>query len=198
MTRTSKEPSADKHRKVEISSDRFLEIFNTLEGYIENRYCVPISISDIPFPFTGDLDGRRIWVDFKENVESAVFIVAHLFGHTVQWNVCSHARELGLKRPNEVRPSEIQKILAYEKEACGYSMQLMHDAGIFDSDAWLANFSACDLAFLEYFYKTGKRIDPIVFWKDDQPLVQAIQIPEFTPKKWISRQQGTVLALTDK
>src|SRR5262245_36957658 len=74
---------------------RFREVFNTLESYIERRYGVPVIISDVPDPFTGDLDGSEIHVDYANDVEASVFIIAHLFGHTVQWNLSEYARQIG-------------------------------------------------------------------------------------------------------
>ena len=39
------------------SEDRFREAFNTVEAYIERRYDLPVVISDVTDPYTGDLDG---------------------------------------------------------------------------------------------------------------------------------------------
>ena len=66
------------------SDERFREVFDTLEPYIERRYGVPVIIKDVPDPFTGDLDGTEIHVDYANDVESAVFIIAHLFGQFQQ------------------------------------------------------------------------------------------------------------------
>src|SRR6476469_5409931 len=96
------------------SDDRLREVFNLLEKHIEDRYAVPIRISDVPNPFTGDLDGAEIRVDYDEEIESALFILGHLFGHTVQWNTSEAAREIGYRLyPN---PSEemIRKLHDYE------------------------------------------------------------------------------------
>ena len=45
------------------------------------------------------------------------------------------------------------RLIAYEKEACEYSLQLFHEAGITHLDQWLADYAACDL--LLDFYRTG-------------------------------------------
>jgi hypothetical protein len=55
---------------------RLREVFNTLESYIERRYGIPVVISDVPDPFTGDLDGSEIRVDYANDVEASVFIIA--------------------------------------------------------------------------------------------------------------------------
>ena len=175
------------------ADERMREVFNHLERFIEHRYEVPIRISDVPNPFTGDLDGAEIQVDYAEDIESALFIVVHLFGHTVQWNTSEAAREIGYRLyPN---PSEEmqRKLHAYEHEACRYSMQLFHEAGVRDLDGWLSDYSACDFAFLIDFYKTGIKQPFKFYWKDGAPLLQPKPIPRFVPTRWISRSDGIVV-----
>ncbi|MEA2325931.1 MAG: hypothetical protein QOE68_890 [Thermoanaerobaculia bacterium] len=77
-----------------ISEDRFREVFN-VEKYLEERYELPVVITDVPHPFTGDLDGAEIRGDYDLSAEESVFILAHLFGHTVQWNRSAADREIG-------------------------------------------------------------------------------------------------------
>ena len=51
----------------------------------------------------------------------------------------------------------LDRVRRYETDACRLSMQLFHDAGVFDLDQWLTDFAACDYAYLEHFYRTGER-----------------------------------------
>ena len=67
-------------------------------GMIEDRWQIPVRIRDVPDPFTGDLDGAEIRIDFDLDTEDALFILVHLFGHTVQWNVSAEARAIALHR----------------------------------------------------------------------------------------------------
>jgi hypothetical protein len=175
------------------TDDRFRDIYNVLQPYIEERYGVPVLISDVANPFTGDLDGGEIHVDYDVGVEDAVFIIAHLFGHTVQWNLSAYNREIG--SAIQVNPSEerLRELYVYEREACRYSVQLFHDAGVHDVDQWLADFSACDFAYLEAFYRTGEKLPFRTFWKDSQPLLDPLPIPKFQPTHWVSRWKGTVV-----
>ncbi|MBS1150767.1 MAG: hypothetical protein H6Q89_2465 [Myxococcaceae bacterium] len=172
---------------------RMREAFNTLEQHIERRYGIPVRIRDVPNPFTGDLDGTEIHVDHDEDIESALFIIAHLFGHTVQWNTSEASREIGYKLyPN---PSEemIKKLHDYEYEACRYSMQLFHEAGVHDLDQWLSDYSACDFAYLLDFYRTNQKKPFKSFWKNGAPLLTPRPIPEFHPTKWVARGEGIVV-----
>ena len=175
------------------SDDRFREIYNSLQRYIEETYGIPVIISDVVHPFTGDLDGAEIHVDYDLPVEEAVFIIAHLFGHTVQWNLSAHAREIGAavqQNPSEERLSQLR---AYEREACRFSLQLFHDAGVRDVDQWVADFSACDFAYLEHFYRSGEKAPFRRFWRSGAPPLEPLAIPRFQPTRWVSRWQGTVV-----
>jgi hypothetical protein len=175
------------------SDERFREVFNILEPYIERRYGIPVIIKDVPDPFTGDLDGAEIHVDYQNDIENAVFIIAHLFGHTVQWNLSEYARRIGYEVPKDPSDEKLDELERYEREACRYSLQLFHDAGVTDLDQWVADFAACDFAYLRHFYKTGQKRPFREFWKDSQPKLEPLAIPEFQPHRWISRWEGIVV-----
>src|SRR5436190_7244091 len=113
------------------SEDRFRAAFNALEPYVERRYGIPVIIRDVTDPFTGDLDGAHIEVDYDQSVEDALFIIAHLFGHTVQWNTDPRARTIGMARIEKNASEELlREVSDYERTACRYSLQLFHEAGV--------------------------------------------------------------------
>jgi hypothetical protein len=174
------------------SDDRLREVFAVVERRIEDRWGVPVVISDVPHPFTGDLDGAEIKVDFELTIQDAVFILVHLFGHTVQWNVSADARAIGSERHDVWSDEDLRRTAAYEREACGYSLQLLHECGVWDLDQWISDFAACDCAYLMHLYRTGEKKDFRSFWRDDQALVAPAEIPEFQPQKWVTRW-GTVV-----
>jgi len=168
-------------------------VFNRLERMIEDRWSVPVRIRDVPNPFTGDLDGEQIMVDYDLDIEDAVFILIHLFGHTVQWNVSADRREVAFLAPATWTDDQLRAACDYEHEACRYSLQLLHDAGVHDLDPWISDFAACDLSYLMHFYKTGEKRAFRSFWRDDTPVMTPLAIPEFQPIQWLSRYQGTVV-----
>jgi hypothetical protein len=173
-------------------SDLFRDAFNRLEAYIERQYRLPVVITDVPDPFTGDLDGATIMVDYDLEAEEALFILVHLFGHTVQWNVSPGDRALGLlevRKPTDVLLAELER---YERDAARYSLQLFHDAGVTAFDQWLADFAACDIAYLMHFYRTGEKRAFRSFWRDGAPALTPLAIPSFQPTKWVTRS-GTVV-----
>lgn len=173
--------------------DRLRVVFNRLERLIEDRWAIPVRIQDVPNPFTGDLDGEQIMVDYDLEIEDAVFILIHLFGHTVQWNVSADRREVAFLAPATWTDDQLQAAVDYEQEACRYSLQLLHDAGVHDLDQWISDFAACDIRYLMHFYKTGERLPFRSFWQANAPLVTGLAIPEFHPTQWLSRYQGTVV-----
>jgi hypothetical protein len=172
---------------------RLRQVFDRVERMIEDRWAIPVRITDVPNPFTGDLDGEVIHVDHDIEIEDAVFILVHLFGHTVQWNVSERAREVGMARRERWTEEELAELGEYERQACRYSLQLLHEAGVRDLDQWVSNFAACDAAYLMHFYRTGEKRPFRAFWRDDAPRLEPLAIPDFTPTRWITRFDGTVV-----
>ena len=173
-------------------SDRFREVFNLIEAHIERCYGLPVVITDVPDPFTGDLDGATILVDYDIGAEDALFILVHLFGHTVQWNVSDAERTLGLLEVKDPSEELLAALARYEETAARYSLQLFHEAGVYDLDQWLADFAACDVSYLIHFYRTREKRPFREFWKDGTPLLTPLPIPPFRPAKWVTRS-GTVI-----
>ena len=177
-----------------MNEERFREAFNRIERWIEDRYAIPIRISDVPEPFTGDLDGAEIKVDHDVTAEDALFIVAHLFGHTVQWNLSERGRTLGVQSPDPgISEERLAELYQYELEAAQLSLTLFHDAGVTDLDQWVSDYFHCDWGYLAHFYRTGEKLPFKSFWTDGGPLIAAIPIPVFHPTCWRARSGGIVL-----
>lgn len=177
---------------MKASPERFAEIFGVIEPLIERRWGIPVSVRDVPHPFTGDLDGAQIQIDYDLDAEDALFILVHLFGHTVQWNISEEARFIG-RHPGPWDEALLARVKAYETDACRLSMQLFHDAGVRDLDQWLSDFAACDFAYLDHFYRTGEKRPFRSFWTDGNPVLQPLAIPAFSPQQWHTRIDGIVI-----
>ena len=176
-----------------VSEERFRQVFNAVEAYIERRYAVQVIISDVTDPFTGDLDGEHIAVDYDQSCEDALFIIIHLFGHTVQWNTDPRAREIGTVAPTAFDDASLAELRDYERTACRYSLQLLHSAGVHDLDQWMADFAECDWSYLSTFYLTGTKRPFRGFWRGGMPVIAPLAIPEFQPTRWRSRADGVVV-----
>ena len=170
-----------------MSTD-FKTAYDKVERHIEDRYQIPVSISDVLDPNTGDFDGMKIEVDYAQELDSALFVLVHLFGHTVQWNISEEYRKLGSDLSIGKGEDVLAKILEYEKNATRYSLQLMHDVGVKDLDQWVSDYFAADWKYLAHYYRTGEKLDFRTLIEPGKgALLAPLKIPEFKPQKWISR-----------
>ncbi|MBK7859101.1 MAG: hypothetical protein IPJ65_10880 [Archangiaceae bacterium] len=166
----------------------FKTAFDLIERRVEDRYGIPVSISDVLDPNTGDFDGMRIQVDYNQDLESALFVLVHLFGHTVQWNLSEEYRKLGTDVTPGKSDAMMARIYDYEKNATRYSLRLMHEAGVRDLDRWVSDWWSADWEFLKHFYQTGERLDFKRLLKPNHgELLTELEIPEFQPTQWVSR-----------
>jgi hypothetical protein len=163
------------------------------QKHIEGTYGIRVVTRDIPDPLTGDLNGDEIHIDYAVTSDQRLFLLAHLFGHTVQWNVDPSSFELGRQYKPPVSEDLIPAILAYEGEAASYGLALLHQIGITDIDRWFCEYTACDQAYLLHFYRTGEKKDFRSFWRNDAPDFEPKPIPKFTPTRRSLRMDGVVI-----
>src|SRR5882724_5389553 len=95
----------------------FVEYSARVEEYLQNSYGIRVVTLDIPDPLTGDLDGAEIHIDYAVSAEQRLFLLAHLFGHTVQWNVNPRAFEIGEPQDPPVREDLLPALMDYERQA---------------------------------------------------------------------------------
>jgi hypothetical protein len=81
-----------------------------------------------PTHLIGDLDGAHIHIDYAVTPEQRLFLLVHLFGHTVQWNVSPGAFELGRPVQLPVKQESRPAIIEYEEEAAGYASARLSNA----------------------------------------------------------------------
>jgi hypothetical protein len=170
----------------------FADYCKLVEERIERHYGIRIVTRDIPDPLTGDLDGAEIHVDYSLTPEQRLFLLAHLFGHTVQWNL--DPRASAMAQP-QIPVSErlLQPLLDYEAQAAGYGLALLHESGVTAIDQWFSDHSACDQAYLSHFYRTGEKRAFRSFWRDRTRRIEPRKVPPFTPTKQVSRMDGIVI-----
>jgi hypothetical protein len=161
--------------------------------HLENVYGIRVVTRDIPDPLTGDLNGSEIHIDYAVTPEQRLFLLGHLFGHTVQWNTNPALFELGQRYQPPVSEDLFPAIVAYEREAACYGLSLFHQIGITDIDRWFCNYTACDQAYLLHFYRTGDKGEFRSFWRSDAPAIEPKPIPKFTPTKRSLRADGIVI-----
>lgn len=164
-----------------------------IEALIQSAYGIRIVTRDVPDPLTGDLDGAEIHIDYAVTSEVRLFLLVHLFGHTVQWNVSPKAFEIGRPHTPPVPEPLLAAIVDYEREAAGFGLALLHQAGIHDADQWLADFTASDMDYLAHYYRTGEKGDFARFRRTRAPAIEPRPIPPFTPAKRVFRLDGIVI-----
>lgn len=152
---------------------------------------MPVSISDVLDPNTGDFDGVAIKVDYALELDLAFYILLHLFGHSVQWNLSEEHRRLGQDQTVPKSPQQMEQIRQYELDATRYSLQLCRDAGaepLGEIDRFVSDWFYADYKFLEHFYTTGERLDPRKLYEPGcGEVLTPLEIPAFTPQRWTSR-----------
>jgi hypothetical protein len=171
----------------------FGEYSRRVQHRLETAYGIRIVTRDIPDPLTGDLNGAEIHIDHAVTPEQRLFLLGHLFGHTVQWNTDPAAYELGQPRNAPIAGSLIPALMEYEVIAGQYALQLFHEAGVTGLDQWLADYTACDRAYLGNYYRTGHRRSFHSFWQDGTARIQPVAIPEFQLLTRAFRTDGVVI-----
>jgi hypothetical protein len=178
---------------MKVSNIPFADDCALVQQRIERVYGVRVVTRDIPDPLIGDLDGLEIHVDYAITAEQRLFLLAHLFGHTVQWNLDPGAFDIGKQYCPPVAEDLIPQIVEYESQAARYGLALCWDASIDGIESWFSAYSACDQAYLLHFYRTGEKKEFRSFWADNVPLVQPKRIPPFAPRRRTFRMDGVVL-----
>ncbi|HTX36889.1 MAG TPA: hypothetical protein VME43_17790 [Bryobacteraceae bacterium] len=171
----------------------FIEAGARVEALIVRRYGIPVITGAVGGSFVGDLDGAEIRIDPAAGAEQRLFLLGHLFGHTVQWNTDDDAFALGQPQTPPVSESLLPALLDYEREAASYGLALLAEAGAGPVEPWYSDFSACDLAYLMHYYRTGEKGDFRSFWRNGSPPLRAKPIPPFRPLRRVFRAGGVVI-----
>jgi hypothetical protein len=171
----------------------FADYCARVEQRIEKAYGVRVVTRDVPDPLTGDLNGAEIHIDYAVTPEQRLFLLAHLFGHTVQWNVNPGAFELGRPQAPPVSADSLPALMDYEREAARYALALLHEIGLTDTDQWFADYAACDASYLRHYYVTAEKREFLSFWREGTPRLQVLPVPQFTPMNRAFRSDGVVI-----
>jgi len=161
-------------------------IFQALVEHIEGAYSLKVNVGPVTGSYTGQFDGKELWVDLDHDPEEAVFILVHLFGHTVQWNLDEKLRQLGLA-VSGVNEEDLPRIYQYERQASQLGLALLEETGEFRLARWLSDCFGADWKFLPHFYRTGEKLRFERREGADEPLLSPLAIPTFVPQRWPPR-----------
>jgi hypothetical protein len=167
---------------------RYRATFTRVRDHVVGHYGIPVLLSDRLRCCTGCLTGAEITLRRGLDIDILLFLMAHLFGHTVQWNVSPERRAVGMRGDSLEIPREeenMQAIRTYETEACQYALALYHEVGISDLDGWLADWSQADWSYLQEAYRQGRcPSDYRAFFRPGAGHVAPKLIPAFVPRVW--------------
>lgn len=169
-----------------MNSIDYKTLFYSLKKCVEMNYRMQVTVGSVAGAYIGQFDGQEIWVDVEKNPEEAFFTLAHLFGHSVQWNVDEKTRRFGTEKV-EVKEEDLPGIYEYERQASQYGLAILEEAGCCGLAQWLTNYFESDWKFLKHFYLTGESVR---FDKDidtGKPVIKPLAIPKFTPQRWPAR-----------
>ncbi len=172
-------------------AERFGVPFAAARKRVTAGYGVACARSLIQGDYLGDLNGAEIRIGSWLDEQDSLFMLLHLFGHTVQWNT-QGIQEFDLRVGN-VPDATREAVTAYEREAARYAMGLLLETGFSDLGPWLADFSAADLRYLHHFYEMGERRGVEDFWRVGEPPIAPLEIPAFTPQALKWRWDGVVV-----
>jgi hypothetical protein len=150
-------------------------------GFIVHPRC------DVKDPNTGEFDGLNIWIEENQPIEQAFYVLLHLFGHSVQWNVDSELRELGLDVSSVKTPEELTRIYTYERQASEMALNLLHTIECGHLQQWISNWFNADWLWLKHLYETGESVDYLQYWVDDAETLSPAQVPTFSPQLFTAR-----------
>ena len=168
----------------------FQTAYNRLEHYIEARYGVPVRIGDVIDHNTGDFDGQNITLDHDLELDVALFVLIHLFGHTVQWNLSDSLRELGIASvtTRNPPPEMLARIHDYERDATRYGLSLLAGTGLSPLTRWASEWWRADWVYLQHLYRTGEKLDARSLLRPGEgDVLEPLEIPPFAPRRFVSR-----------
>src|SRR6476659_2971163 len=115
-----------------------------------------IEYRDLEPPRTGICDGLRIVIDPDVGFEMQCFLLLHLFGHSVARVAPSIWHKLEALQHTPDKAQFMRVLQAYEREAAGFALQLLHERGITDQDRWLSSFVHTDWRYVERYYELDR------------------------------------------
>ena len=141
------------------------------------KYGFVLEYRDLEPPRTGIFNGLKIVIDPDVGFEMQCFLLLHLFGHSVQWVAPSIEAKLHDLQHTTDQALFMKVLRAYEYEAAGFGMTLLHEAGVTSLDQWYSDFVATDWRYVERYYQTSALPDWHTCIQNDCPLIVPASIP---------------------
>lgn len=142
-------------------------------------------LSDQEQKKTGTFDGLEIVLHQGNDPQLQIFILLHLFGHSVQWVAPSLEDTLRGIQNKENMSKFMYFLRRYEFEAARFGLQLLHEAGITEADEWFAEMVDIDWQYVKTYYETGvvPNLDDIAAMPIDASRIEPLAIPELRHRR---------------
>jgi len=145
----------NEHTKVDyraITASSFRRYREVLTRYLTNKYNLTVIERGVvdSEEFIGSFNGKNIIVKSGLGDEHKLFLLAHLFGHCVQWcgadstNYADVDQSLPVNNGGGLSEEKLEALRAYEAEAAGYAVQLLNDSLSIDLSQWFSDWSHAD------------------------------------------------------
>lgn len=181
LTRFGKAPAEIFPTAAQWSED-FRKVRRTVESY-----GIRVYIGHLRKPNTGIFDGMEIGIEAANEPELSLFVLAHLFGHTVQWNTVPAYRTIDSRVQPGASSELLEEARRYEQEACRIGLSLLRRSRVCGREQWISDWCASDWSYLSAFYATGRLSD----WREhrmwNQPLLEPLVISDFKPQRFSPR-----------
>lgn len=167
---------------------QFKKVVDAAVDRIQSVYGLRVIWRDLPAGVTGDLNGTEIVLDTKNDTETELYVLLHLFGHTTQWNTSDSLRTLGHEQPIHATPAKLAEICTYEQNASRIGITLLREIGHGELQEWISRFFWADWAFLEVLYTSGNHTEMVVKWDCPCEILEPLPVPPFVPHLFENRQ----------
>jgi len=182
MSTHNEQPEVD-YRTISVHS--FRRYREVLTGHLARKYYLTVVEREVvdSKEFIGSFDGKHITVKSRLSDEHKLFLLAHLFGHCVQWcgeNSDKYAdidQSLPVNNADEASKEKLEALREYEAEAAGYAIQLLNESLDGDLSQWFSDWSHADW---DYFVNVtsfeGKPEIPVIDVKFGTELIPPKEI----------------------
>jgi len=178
MTTRVVSPRLDRWRAV-LAKRYGLRLVSMLAGRIE-AHGVEVVFREFERS-KGDLDGARVYMARGLPVDEAVFLLCHLFGHTVQWHTDRNALDYASITAATFRETDAVWVEEYERKASRFGLSILLGCDARFLRAWLSEFVEADVRYLLALYRGDQNASHEQFWPDRVSVLNPIPIPAFRP-----------------
>ncbi|MDD5050278.1 MAG: hypothetical protein PHV93_00870 [Candidatus Pacebacteria bacterium] len=185
-------------KNIQTTEVEFAHIFERTVVVMKDVYGLKVEVKHLDPSIMGDFNGVDIFVREDLSAEIKLFILAHLFGHSIQFNISERLRTVGMTEytPHNVNAQVLKRVKRYEYDASRFALTLFHNIGIYSLDQWLSDWVAADWSYLQEIYVSGRKEELTAeflhgfkekYFLPGQPLLTPLPIPKFKPQVWESR-----------